>query len=41
MENEALRENYAANAKSFVNINMNNDLILDLYLRILKDLIHE
>ena len=41
MENEALRENYAANAKSFVNINMNNDVILDLYLRILKDLIHE
>lgn len=41
MENEVLRENYASNAKSFVNIHMDNDKILYLYLRTLKDLIHE
>lgn len=41
MENEVLRENYASIAKSFVNIHMDNDKILDLYLRTLKDLIHE
>lgn len=41
MENEVLRENYASIAKSFVNIHMDNDKILALYLRTLKDLIHE